>query len=476
LKPVLEFLSTDEVYEIHQASLEILERVGMKFENVEAQQILRNAGIDVDLKGVARFHSDTVEEYVKKAPRSVVLRGRNPKKDVFLRNGRVTFAAGTGMYVIEGNKARKSTYQDCCDWARLTDAMKNVDFSCEIHSTDMPSELTDRYNFKAMAMNTTKPFVGSSLSKAGILDEIEMAAAIVGGKEELRKRPIWWAGYAAISPLTWSENACTVFKETAPYNIPAFVEGESVIGGTSAVTVASTLAQTNAEALSGIVFNQIIKKGRPCILNLGFTHPMDMKTCLALHGNVVAGIVAAAGAQLARFYGLPSAAWMATDSKTPDAQCGYEKALTGLIPALGRTSLIFGMGQAEFTFAVDFAKLIIDDEIVTQIRRTLDGVEVTDETLCLEAIERVGIGGNFLSPKARETFKFIPKETTELTIGDRNTREKWLEAGGKDIGKRAEEKAKEILAMHEPEPLDPDIVKKLDAIIENAKRNLGRKA
>jgi trimethylamine--corrinoid protein Co-methyltransferase len=134
------------------------------------------------------------------------------------------------------------------------------------------------------------------------------------------------------------------------------------------------------------------------------------------------------------------------------------------------------MGQAEFTFAVDFAKLIIDDEIVTQIRRTLDGVEVTDETLCLEAIERVGIGGNFLSPKARETFKFIPKETTELTIGDRNTREKWLEAGGKDIGRRAEEKAKEILAMHEPEPLDPDIVKKLDAIIENAKRNLGRKA
>lgn len=475
MKSVLEFLSKDEVYAIHQASLEILERVGMKFESAEAQQILRGAEIDVDSKGVARFHSDTVEEYVKKCPRSVVLRGRDPKKDVFLRDDRVTFAAGTGMYVIEDNRARKSTYQDCCNWAKLTDAIKNVDFSCEIHSTDMPSELTDRYNFKAMAMNTTKPFVGSSLSRAGVLDEIEMAAAVVGGKEELRKRPIWWAGYAAISPLIWSENACTVFKETAPYNIPAFVEGESVVGGTSAVTVASTLAQTNAEAISGIVYNQILKKGRPCILNLGFTHPMDMKSCLALHGNVVAGIIAAGGAQLARFYGLPSAAWMATDSKISDAQSGYEKALTGLVPALARSSLIFGMGQAEFTFAVDFEKLIIDDEIVTQIRRVVDGIEVTEETLCLEAIERVGIGGNFLSAKARETFKFIQKETTELTVGDRNTREKWLEAGGKGIGERAREKAKEILATHEPEPLDKDVVKKLDEIIENAKRNLARK-
>jgi trimethylamine--corrinoid protein Co-methyltransferase len=475
LKPILEFLSTDEVYAIHQASLEILERVGMKFESSEAQQILKSAGIDVDSKGVARFHSSTVEDYIKKAPRSVVLRGRDPKKDVFLRNDRVTFAAGTGMYVIEGNKARKSTYQDCCNWARLTDAMKNLDFTCEIHSTDMPSELTDRYNFKAMAMNTTKPFVGSSLSRAGIIDEIEMAAAIVGGKEELRKRPIWWAGYAAISPLTWSENACTVFKETSPYNIPAFVEGESVVGGTSAVTVASTLAQTNAEALSGIVYCQILNKGRPCILNLGFTHPMDMKTCLALHGNVVSGIVAAGGTQLARFYGLPSAAWMATDSKVSDAQCGYEKALTGIIPALARSSLIFGMGQAEFTFAVDFEKLVIDDEIVAQMRRILDGIDVTEETLCLDSIERVGIGGNFLSSKARDTFKFIPKETTQLTVGDRNTREKWLEAGGNDIGAHAREKVKEILATHEPESLDQDIVKKLDAIIENAKRNLARK-
>jgi len=166
---------------------------------------------------------------------------------------------------------------------------------------------------------------------------------------------------------------------------------------------------------------------------------------------------------------------MATDSKISDAQAGYEKALTGLVPALARSSLIFGMGQAEFTFAVDFEKLVIDDEIVTQIRRVIDGIEVTEETLFLEAIERVGIGGNFLSAKARETFKFIQKETTELTVGDRNTREKWLEAGAKDIGQRAREKVKEILATHEPEPLDKDVIKKLDEVIENAKRNLARK-
>jgi len=471
MKPILEFLSLDEVYAIHQASLEILERVGMKFESVEAQQILRDAGIEVDTNGVARFDPDIVEEFVKKAPSSVVLRARDPKQDVYLRNDRVAFASGTGMYVIEENKARKSTYQDCCNWAKLNDYIKNVDFAAEIHSTDMPLELIGRYNFKAMVTNTTKAFLHSSFSRAAILDEIEMAAAIFGGKEELRKRSQFWSACAAISPLIWSENACNIFKETAPYNIPAFVEGESVIGGTSPVTVASTLAQTNAEALSGIVYNQILKKGRPCIFNIGFTHPMDMKTCLALHGNVVAGIVAAGGAQMARFYDLPSSSWMATDSKVSDAQCGYEKSLTGLIPALARSSFIIGMGQAEFTFAVDFKNLIIDDEIVTQIKRTLDGIEVTEETLCLEAIERVGIGGSFLSSKAKDTFKFIPKETTELTVGDRNTREKWLKAGSIDISERASARVTEILDTHVPEPLDRDIIKRIDEIIEKAKKN-----
>jgi len=474
LRPLLEFLSSDEVYAIHQASMEILERVGVRFESTEAQQVLKSIGVDVDSKGVARFQPETVVEYVKKAPRSVVLRARNPKQDVYLREGRVAFASGTGMYVVEGKTARKATYQDCCNWARLTDAVKNVEFSVEIHSTDMPPELTDRYNFKAMATNTTKPFLGSSLSRAGVLDEIEMAAAVAGGKEELRKRSQWSTPFAAISPLTWSENACAIFKETAPYNIPVLVSGQSVIGGTSPVTVAATLAQTNAESLSGIVYNQILREGRPCILNIGFSHPMDMKTCLALHGNVVAGIVAAGGAQLARYYGLPSASWMATDSKTSDAQAGYEKALTGIIPALAGVSYVQGMGQAEFTYAVDFEKLIIDDEIVTQMKRVINGIEVNEETLCLEAIERVGIGGSFLTSKARETFKFIPKETTELTIGDRNTREKWLQSGAKTTGERAREKAKEILATHEPEPLDKDIIKQLDEIIDSARRNLGK--
>ena len=475
MRPLLEYLSSDEIHNIHQASLEILERVGVKFEDIEAQKILKNVGIDVDSNGIARFDPDIVEEYVKKAPSTVVLKARESKQDVYLRNDRVVFSSGTGLYIVEGKNARKSTNKDCMNWARLTDAIKNVDFSCELHSTDVPLELSDRYNFRAMAINTTKPFFGSSLSKEGVLDEIEMAAVIAGGKEELRKRSQWSFGYAAISPLIWSENACVVFRETAPYDIPALVEGESVIGGTSSVTLASTLAQTNAEALSGIVYNQILKKGRPCIFNIGFSHPMDMKTSLALHGNVVAGIVGAAGAQMSRFYGLPSATWMATDSKLSDAQCGYEKGLTGIIPALARTNIIWGMGQAEFTFAVDFEKLIIDDEIVTQIKRALNGVEVTEETLCLEAIERVGVGGSFLTPKARDTFKFISEETTELTVGDRNTREKWLKSGGKDMAENARERAKEILASYEPEPLDKDIIKNLDEIIEKARKKLEKK-
>jgi len=139
----------------------------------------------------------------------------------------------------------------------------------------------------------------------------------------------------------------------------------------------------------------------------------------------------------------------------------------------GRLASQFGLAGA--VSAEDFAKLVIDDEIETQMKRALDGIEVTEDTLCLEAIERVGIGGSFLTSKAKDTFKHIQKETTELTVGDRNTREKWLASGGRSIGEKAREKVKEILETYEPEPLDGDIVKKLDEIIENAKRNLSKK-
>lgn len=472
MRTVIKFqlLSKDDIYKIHTASLDLLAKTGVRVEHEDTRTMLKDIGANAGSGDVVKFPSDLVEEYVKMAPSSVVLRGRDPKKDIRLDDGEVHFSSGSGSLIGEGKVEREPTNKDCADWAKLGDYIKNVEMVLEIHSRDVPKELSDIYNFRAIVRNLTKPFMGSALSRDGLTDLVRMGMAVTGGEEEFRKRPIWTTAYSAISPLRWQRIALDVFKETAEYDIPVTLGGESIAGATSPVMTAATLVQTNAELLSGIVINQCYKKGRPCISNVGYSYFLDMKTGQALHGAVVTGIYGACCAEMSRFYNIPSVAWMGTDSKLADSQAGYEKALTGVLPALAGASLILGMGQKEFSSVISFEHVIIDDEIVTQFKRALAGVEVNDETLGLDLIKQVGIGGSFLTHKARQTFKYVEKENPSLIVGDRNNREKWLKLGAGNIIDKAAEIVTTILREHQPEPLPKHVNEQLDKIIEEAKK------
>jgi trimethylamine--corrinoid protein Co-methyltransferase len=210
------------------------------------------------------------------------------------------------------------------------------------------------------------------------------------------------------------------------------------------VTLAGSIAQGNAEALAGFTVMQTLEPGRPCVYNMGFAHPFDMRSLISLTGAVECGLHQAAGAQLAQFYNLPCASWMSTESCVPDAQAGLEKTMTGLQHALAGVNIIWGIGQLDSQQALSMEMAVIDNDIAGQLLRAQRGIPVSDHTLAIPHIEQVGPGGNFMI--ADHTLDNYRDQLHYPDLIHRGERQPWEEKGAKWIHERAKDCVADILA------------------------------
>lgn len=471
----LEPLAPEDLDRIHESSLDILERIGVRILQDETLEMLRRNGAEVSRETrIAKLPRALAQESLKKAPSEFSVTPRNPKNDfkASSKPDKTRFGFGHGLWVSTGKGIRAATSSDVENWARLYDSLKNAYFIYEMYPSDIHSILHDRYNFKAQISNTSKVVYSFPMSKEGARDIIEMASAVVGGEEELMKRPIFMTGEAVTPPLEWGKKACDGFMETAKYNIPCEIASEPTAGATSPVTIAGTLVLSNAEILSGIVINQLWKKGRP-VIYMYPAHIMNMRTTAAMSGCPWDALQTAAAAQMARYYNLPSKGYFASDSKLADAQSAYEKALLGLMQSLSGNTFVGGMGHIDMLHSVSYEQAVIDDEIVGALDRIVQGIEFTEDTLAIELIEKVGMGGNYL--KEIHTAKHYAKEDSIITISDKRERRKWEKLGSKDLTERASEKVKEILSTHEPEPLPSHVQEALAAIMKRAQKSMPNK-
>jgi trimethylamine--corrinoid protein Co-methyltransferase len=238
------------------------------------------------------------------------------------------------------------------------------------------------------------------------------------------------------------------------------VNGEPMAGASSPVTLAGTAAVGTAEILSGIVINQVLEPGRPCFFNLGFSHVMDMRAGFAVTGGPENCIFAVAGAELARFYGLPSASWMCTDSLSCDAQNALEKTLAAVTHAQARVSVVWGAGQVESEKTISPVQAAIDDEIIGMTRKFLAGITVDDETLAVEETRRIGIAGSFLD--SEHTFRHFKGAIYEPVLLERRQRRGTERAGG--LAERAEARVASILARPEEPLLEERVARELERI------------
>lgn len=306
----LNVFTEDECYEIHLATLEVLERTGMFVEDDKAVEVFGDHGADVDKeKKIVKLPPHMVEDAVRSAPPKLFLAGRDPKKDFVMENTRVGFTNfGEGVQVVDPDtgELRKTNKQDVANTAKVVDYLDEIDvYLRAVGAHEVPQEVAPLHNAEAFFPNTTKHCFIGPIDGFNVKKLVEMAAVIAGGKDKLKERPIMSFNTCPVSPLKLVKDVCEIIMEGAHNNIAVNVLSMAMAGGSTPVNMAGTLVDHNAEVLSGITLGQLIQKGTPMIYGSSTT-AMDLRFGTAAVGSPECGMINAAVARLGNYYGLPT--------------------------------------------------------------------------------------------------------------------------------------------------------------------------
>ncbi|MGQ9732701.1 MAG: trimethylamine methyltransferase family protein [Candidatus Zipacnadales bacterium] len=435
-------LSESDLLRIDTEAIRLLQTLGIWLDHDEVRARLIKAGAQqTSHPKVLRIPESMVRDALAAAPKTVRLSSVAGEDIDLTAHGPTVFWSGNALHLTTLTERKPMTSTMLADLVRLLDALEYVHAPVATSIADFPPPSRDFVGFRILAQNSRKHLRPCVYTPAGPLTIYEMAQVVA--PQPYADHPIFSLGYTAVSPLRWSHSALDMFLLTSGKRIPMMVNVEPLAGATAPVTLAGSITQGNAEALAGFTVIQTLEPGRPCIYNMGFAHPFDMRSLISLTGAVECGLHAAAGAQLAQFYNLPSASWMSTESCVPDAQAGLEKTITGLQHALAGVNIIWGIGQLDSQQSISMEMAVIDNDIAGQLLRAQRGVPLTEDTLALAVIEEVGIGGNFMV--ADHTLDNYRDQLHYPDLVHRGERERWEKNGAKWIHDRAHDRVNEIL-------------------------------
>ncbi|MBN2553404.1 MAG: trimethylamine methyltransferase family protein [Spirochaetales bacterium] len=453
-------LTEDQIWKIDRAARALLEDPGIMLEDEQVYSAALQAGAKPGGKPmVARLPSSMIDEYLALAPREVLFADRRGGIQAVGAGSPSRFWTGAALFYLDRHGFRSIRQKDLADFTRIIDALDQVDVIVGTSTEETPPPHRDFVGFRIMAQNTGKHLRALSFSPRGGQAMLEMARVLAGGRS-LREAPLFSMGFTAHGPLRWTSLALGVFRMTAGHGIPVTVNGEPMAGASAPVTLAGTASVGTAEILAGIVANQLMEPGRPCLFNLGFAHVMDMRQGFAVTGGPENVLLAVAGAQLARHYGLPSVSWMCTDSLHCDAQNALEKMLAAVTHTQAGVSTIWGVGQVESEKTISPVQAVIDDQIIAAVRRYLKGFSTDEESLAVEEVRRVGICGSFLDTD--HTFSHFREQ---VFLPECLVRVQRMSADERaDLVSRAEDRVEAILARDRAPVLDEAAERELLAI------------
>jgi trimethylamine--corrinoid protein Co-methyltransferase len=472
----LEVLSKDEIEIIHSASIKLLEKVGIKIDAEDCQDLLKKHGADVDPNSnFVKFPESLIKEQLKKVPDSFKLYGRDGSFNFEVNTHSTQFGTiGTPVRIYDPLKKkglRKVVLDDNIKQIRVVDSLDHIMAShIDVWPSDVKYLTVHTECIYVWVKNTRKPYGSGCYGRVASKDMINMMSIIVGGEEELIQRPRLIGFMNPTSPLhlpTLMTNGLEVF---AKYKQPTIIAPEALAGTSAPVTMAGLLTQTNAEIIAGIVLAQLYNPGAPVFFGT-VSHITDMRSGNSAIGSVETGLMTAGIAQLARYYNIPSRGLGGvTDSKCFDIQNGLERYQTLIFAAQAGINYITCAGTYEATLAEALELLLIDDEIAGMINRAFEGIQVNEDTIGLDVIEKVATetkpGATFLSEK--HTRKHMKNELYMPKLANRNRRTSWRKKGSKDIIGTASEKVEEILKNFTEFEIPPDMDKELKAYMKMA--------
>ena len=461
-------LTNAELSMIDQTAMRILEEIGLKGATKTCVDTICTAGGILTDDGRLLLPETLVRDALKTAGRGFKLCGLGPEHDIDPSGSRIHFGtSGAAVHIIdsETGQIRDTTLRDLYDMARIADQLPNLHmFQRTVVARDVtdPREMDLNTTYACMR-GTAKP-TGTSFGSAEVMEEaVRMMSIIMGGADALRARPpLCVSTCFIVPPLTFAEEALSVIECAARHGIPLKLVSAGQAGATSPAPLAGAVAQQTAEVLAGIVYLNLLNPGHPATFG-ALPFVSDLRTGAMSGGSAEQGLLMAACAQMARFYDIPCAVSAGmTDSKMPDFQAGYEKGYTELLASLAGANLIYeAAGMYGSLLGCSLESFVLDNDLIGSVMRATRGFEVTRDTLSLETIRDVCVGGpgHFLGHD--QTMNRMESDYFYPALADRRTPQEWAAAHDKDLLERARQRTQELLAnpppSHIPDDVDRDI-------------------
>ena len=454
---------TDEgVQAIHRAALEALETVGLADAPASGVEYLTNAGAILGDDGRLRFPPALVEDALAKACREITLCSRDGQHDLTLSGSRVhygTAGAAVHMVDVDGRNYRECGVQDLHDAARICHQLDNI------HFLQRPMVCRDITDNREMDLNTiyaccsgTTKHIGTSFTLPEYVpDALEMLHMIAGGEDAWRARPFLSnSNCFVVPPMKFATEACEVMERCIEGGMPVLLLSAGMAGATAPSTVAGAITQAVAECLAGLVYVNAVKPGHPAIFGT-WPFGLDLRTGAMTGGSGEQALLTAGCAQMHKFYGLPGgAAAGIADSKLPDMQAGWEQMCSNVMAGLSGCNMIYeaaGMHASLLGFCHE--SLILGDDLIGQAQRCVRGIEVTEETLALDQMREVCLGGPGHYLGTEQTLSRMEQDHVYPALGDRTSPKEWAELGKPDLIEKATARKEAILSERAASAFDP---------------------
>lgn len=463
-------LSDEDINRIHSAALTVLEDVGVADPTPEVVDIATAAGCHVNDQDRLCFPSALVEDVIAGAAREYTVYSRSDSHDDLHVGGKRVHYSTSGEAVTildpQTRTYRASTLVDLYDACRLVDQLEYIH---QFGQTVVPTEIenVDEHDLNVaytLVAGTQKPFEMAINNRENIDHVLALFDLVLGGEGRFKERPFCtFGGCPIVSPLRFAEDSLNVLVATSRLGLINDIAIAPQAGATAPAPLAGALMQVTAEALACLAVVNMVNPGCPMTF-AAWPFVSDLRTGAFCGGSGEEALLTAAAAQIGKFYDLPnSVAASMTDSKLPDVQAGYEKGITAVLAGLaGSNRVLESAGMLASLMGCSFEALVIDNEMLGMVQRTLRGIEVTDQTLAVDVVAEVAQGaGHYLGHD--QTLDYMKSEYLYPELADRLPIATWEEVGSEDMLERARAETVKLMRGHYPEYIDPQV----DKIIRN---------
>ena len=460
-------LTNEQIRQVNEYALKLMEEIGSRVESKEALNILGQAGCDISDPSKVKIPKHLVLESIAAAPEKIDVFNRDGELAMTFKEDSCYYGTGsdcpTTIDLFTGER-RQSTKKDVENFAQFCDALPNMDFVMSMAiANDAPLGKNFVHQYAAMLKNTKKPIIVTAHGPNDMSAIIDMAAAVCGDYQKVKENPPIVLYSEPLSPFIHTEMGVNKCLLCCDYEIPFIYISAALMGASAPATLEGALVQTVAEALTGLVIFQQKRPGAKFIFG-GDTSIMDMRTGIFCYGSPELNILNAALADMSHYYQLPFFCLAgATDSKTLDAQAGFEYAMSIYIATLNGCNIIHDVGYLESGLTSSYESILFSDEVISNIKRLLRPIHIDQETVPFNLMHKVGPGGSFLAEE--HTAKMFKKNFWIPRFFDRKVYDNWENDGFKDIRSILNEKAKDIFENHTPEKLPENIIDTIDKIL-----------